>query len=156
VKRLPPQWENASMIMPRRFVIAVTFGLLAAAPAYAEGPAGTWLTADGEAKVKIENCGQSYCGHIVWMKEPNDPDTHKPKLDKFNKDASKHSRPVQGMQIISGMNPSGENHWKGSLYNPEDGNTYSGGLTLQSASSLKLEGCALAIFCRSEVWKKTN
>lgn len=138
-------------------VTAVTLGLLAAAPARAaDGPAGTWLTADGEAKVQIENCGQSYCGRIVWLKEPDDPDTRMPKLDKFNKDISMRSRPVQGMQIISGMNPSGQNQWKGALYNPEDGNTYSGALTLLSAFNLKLEGCALAIFCRSEVWKRAN
>ncbi len=139
----------------RRAVIAVTFALFAA-PAAAADPSGTWLTADGEARVQISNCGSAYCGRIVWLKEPNDPQTGKPKLDKFNKDASKQSRPVIGLQIISGMEASGANLWKGSLYNPEDGNTFTGSLALQGADRMKLEGCVLALFCRSEVWKRTN
>ncbi|HVT54795.1 MAG TPA: DUF2147 domain-containing protein [Xanthobacteraceae bacterium] len=139
----------------RRAVIAVTFALLAA-PAFAANPSGTWLTEDGEARVRIADCGQAYCGTIVWLKEPNDPQTGKPKLDKFNKHESMRSRRVLGMQIIYGMHPSGANSWKGSLYNPEDGNTFNGSLALQGADRLKLEGCVLALFCRSEVWKRVN
>lgn len=138
-------------------VIAVTFGLLAALPARAaDGPAGTWLTEDGEAKVLIYDCGGAFCGRITWLKEPNDPETGRPKLDKFNKDASKRSQSVLGLNIILGMKPGGAGVWKGALYNPEDGNTFTGSLTVQSASALKLEGCVLALFCRSEIWKRTN
>lgn len=130
--------------------------LLFAAPAAAADPSGMWLTADGEARVQIGNCGQAYCGKIVWLKEPNDPETRKPKLDKFNKDAAQRARPIVGLQIISGMQPSGANLWKGSLYNPEDGNTFTGSLAMQGADQMKLEGCVLAIFCRSEMWKRAN
>ena len=144
-------------------VIAVTFAMSAAvsaimfaAPAAAADPSGTWLTADGEAQVQIANCGDAYCGKIVWLKEPNDPATKTPKLDKFNKDALKRTRPVLGLQIIYGMKPSAPNEWKGSLYNPEDGNTFTGSLAMQGMDRMKLEGCVLAIFCRSEVWKKAN
>jgi uncharacterized protein (DUF2147 family) len=139
----------------RRAVIAVTFALFAA-PAAAADPSGTWLTADGEARVQISNCGSAYCGRIVWLKEPNDPQTGKPKLDKFNKDASKQSRPVVCLQIISGMQASGANLWKGSLYDPEDGNTFTGSLAMQGDDRMKLEGCVLALFCRSEVWKRVH
>jgi uncharacterized protein (DUF2147 family) len=138
-----------------RAVTAVTF-VLFAAPAAAADPFGTWLTADGEAKVQIGNCGQAYCGKIVWLKEPNDPQTKQPKVDKLNKDAAKRTRPIVGLQIISGMQASGANLWKGSLYNPEDGNTFTGSLAMEAADRLKLEGCVLAIFCRSEVWKRAN
>ena len=139
----------------RRAVITVTFAWLVS-PAAAADPSGTWLTADGEARVQISSCGEAYCGKIVWLKEPNDPATGHPKLDKFNKDVSKQSRPVIGLQIISGMKASGANEWKGSLYDPEDGNTFTGSLAMQSADRMKLEGCVLALFCRSEVWKRAN
>ena len=137
----------------RRVVIAVTF-VLFAAPAFAADPTGTWLTADGEAKVQIAVCGQAYCGRIVWLKEPDDPQTRQPKLDKLNKNILNRSRPIVGLQIMSGMEASGANMWKGSLYNPEDGNTFSGSLAMQGADRMKLEGCVLAIFCRSEVWTR--
>lgn len=129
----------------------------AISPARAADPSGLWLTEDGEAKVQIYNCGQALCGKLAWLKNPDDPDTRKPKLDKFNNDVSKRARPVLGLEIISGMRPNGSpDQWSGSLYNPEDGNTYNGSLTMQSLLNLKLEGCVLALFCRSEIWKRTN
>ena len=45
-------------------------------------PIGTWLTEDGKATVRIANCGPALCGTIVSLKEPNDPDTGRPKADK--------------------------------------------------------------------------
>ena len=141
------------MLALRRIVIAVTF-VLFAAPSFAADPLGTWLTADGEARVQIAACGDAYCGTIVWLKEPNDPATRQPKMDKLNKDASKRARPIIGLRIMYGMKPSAPNLWKGSLYNPEDGNTFSGSLAMQSGDRMKLEGCALAIFCRSEIWQR--
>jgi uncharacterized protein (DUF2147 family) len=138
-----------------RAVISVTFAVIAA-PAMAADPSGIWLTADGEAKVQIGNCGDAYCGQIVWLKEPNDPQTKQPKTDKLNKNVSKRARPIIGLQIMSRMLASAPNEWKGSLYNPEDGNTFSGSLALQDAGHMKLEGCVLAIFCRSEVWTRVN
>ncbi len=95
------------MCMRWAFVTAVTFGLFS--PAFAADPSGLWLTEDGEAKVQIYNCGQAFCGRITWLKDPNDPGTRQPKLDKFNNDASKRSRPVLGLNIIFslGMQPSG-------------------------------------------------
>lgn len=138
-------------------VIAVTLGLFAAQPSRAaDGPAGIWLTGDGDAKVHIYDCGGMFCGKIIWLKEPDDPETGAPKLDKFNKDAGKRSQSVLGLNIILGMKPDGAGVWKGALYNPEDGNTFTGSLTVQSASALKLEGCVLALFCRSEIWKRSN
>lgn len=140
----------------RNAALALLF-LLTAAPAFAADPSGLWLTEDGEAKVQIYNCGQALCGKLAWLKDPNDPQTKMPKLDKFNKDASKKSRPVMGLDIISEMKPSGRrDQWSGALYNPEDGNTFSGTLTMQNMLNLKLEGCVLALFCRSEIWKRTN
>lgn len=135
---------------------AISF-VASAASAHAADPAGLWLTADGEAKVRIYPCGQALCGKLAWLKEPDDPDTHAPKLDKFNKNASRRARPVFGLDIISGMRPDGKpNEWAGSLYNPEDGNMFTGTLTVQDALNMKLQGCVLAIFCRSEIWKRTN
>ena len=66
---------------------------------------------------------------IVWLKEPNDPDTRKPKTDKNNSDAAKRSRPLLGVQIVLGMKPAGADKWTGQVYNAEDGKTYSGNLT---------------------------
>ena len=59
---------------------------------------------------------------------------------------------------MSGLKPTATpDQWEGSLYNPEDGNTYKGILTAQGLLNLKLQGCVLGgLICKSEIWKRTN
>jgi uncharacterized protein (DUF2147 family) len=132
--------------------------LATALPVLSADPTGTWLTEDGEARVRIYNCGQGLCGTVLSLKEPNDPETGKPKLDKFNQDTGKRGRPIIGVELMSGLKPNGTpDQWEGSLYNPEDGNTYKGILTAQSLLTLKLQGCVLGgLICKSEIWKRAN
>jgi uncharacterized protein (DUF2147 family) len=123
----------------------------------AADPVGTWRTENDRSLVRIAACGAGLCGTVVSLKEPNDPDTGKPKLDKFNADTSKRGRPLIGVAILLNAKPSGPNKWVGQVYNAEDGKTYDGTLTEVSPTSLKLEGCALAGFiCRSQTWTRAN
>jgi uncharacterized protein (DUF2147 family) len=126
-------------------------------PTFAADPLGTWHTEGGEATVRMVNCGPELCGTIIALKEPNDPATGRPKTDKNNPDAAKRSRPIIGVQIVFGMKPNGANKWSGQVYNAEDGKTYSGNITLQSATSLKLEGCVLGgIICKGQTWTRAS
>jgi uncharacterized protein (DUF2147 family) len=127
-------------------------------PARAADPTGVWLTEDDEARVRIYRCGQNLCGMVLSLKEPNEPATGKPKLDKFNQDKSKRARPIVGIELMSGLKPTATpDQWEGSLYNPEDGDTYKGILTVESLLTLKLQGCVLGgLICKSETWKRTN
>jgi uncharacterized protein (DUF2147 family) len=127
---------------------AALFAFFATAlPAHAADPTGIWLTEDDGAHVRIYNCGQDLCGTLLSLK-----------LDKFNQDASKRARPIVGVELMSGLKPNGTpDQWEGSLYNPEDGNTYKGILTLQGLLNLKLQGCVLGgLICKSEIWKRAN
>lgn len=131
--------------------------LFATAPAYAADPFGTWLTGDKKAKIRIVNCGGALCGTIVWLQEPIDPETNKPKTDKKNADASKRERPLLGAPIVLNMKPNGTaNQWDGQVYNAEDGQTYSGSFTLTSANSAELKGCVAVVFCKAATWTRSN
>jgi uncharacterized protein (DUF2147 family) len=125
--------------------------------ALAADPAGTWLTQTGGSRIRVADCGGALCGTIIWLKEPTDPDTGKPKTDKNNSDEAKRSRPLLGVQIVLGMKPSGTDKWNGQVYNAEDGKTYSGNLTYSGGTSLQLQGCALGgLVCKSQTWTKVN
>ena len=143
--------------------VTIRFGLFAAAalavasPALVADPHGVWLTEPGTSRIRIADCGGALCGTIVWLKDPNDAETQKPKLDKFNADASKRSRPLMGVTIVIGMKPAGTDKWSGQVYNAEDGKTYSGSVTMQGANALKLEGCALGgLLCKAQTWSRVN
>jgi uncharacterized protein (DUF2147 family) len=127
-------------------------------PVLAADPTGVWFTEDNDARVRIYACDQDLCGTVLSLKEPNDPDTGKPRLDKLNQDASKRDRTIVGIELMSGLKPNGTpDQWEGSLYNPDDGYTYKGILTVQDLLTLKLQGCVLGgLICKSEIWKRTN
>jgi uncharacterized protein (DUF2147 family) len=136
---------------------AVVLPLSLLAPAFAADPLGTWLTGDKKGKVKIVNCGGAICGTLVWLHEPNDPETHRPKTDKHNADASKQGRPLLGIPIVLSMKPSGAETWQGQVYNAEDGSTYSGSFTMTSANSAQLKGCVMGgLICKAQIWTRTN
>lgn len=116
-------------------------------------PSGTWTTPEGKAQVRISDCGDGLCGTIVSLKAPNDAQG-KPKTDLNNPDAGKKSRSLIGISLLSGIKQQGD-QWVGNVYNPEDGRTYAGYLTEQGAGSLKLQGCALKIFCKTQIWKRS-
>jgi uncharacterized protein (DUF2147 family) len=147
------------MLDTTRFALpALTaLALITMPSAHAADPTGTWLTEAGTSRIRIVDCGGALCGNIVWMKEPIDPETQKPRVDKMNPDAARRTRPLMGVTIVIGMKPSGADKWSGQVYNAEDGKTYSGSITMVSAGALKLEGCALAgLICKAQTWTRVN
>ncbi len=126
-------------------------------PASAANPLGTWYTEGGESQIRITQCGDAICGTLVWLKEPNDPQTGKPKTDSENADPAKSKRPLLGVEIVLGMTPSGvPDQWKGKVYNAKDGNTYTGYFTMTGPNTAELKGCAFGFICKSQTWTRAN
>jgi uncharacterized protein (DUF2147 family) len=119
--------------------------------------AGTWLSADGGTKVRVSECGSNkLCGKVVWLNEPIDPATGKPKTDKRNADPAKRSRPLIGVPVVNGMTPSGDNKWSGQIYNADDGKIYQAHVTLVSENAMQVQGCVLGILCKSQTWSRAD
>ena len=67
------------------------------------------------------------------------------------------NKPVEGLQILSGLKADGNNQWSDcKLVDPESGKTYSGKLTLSdNGQSLKLRGfVGTPVFGRSQTWQR--
>jgi len=122
-------------------------------PSLALDLAGTWNTENNDAVVRIGDCGGALCATILSLREPNDPQTGRPKIDAHNTDPSKRNRPIVGIQVLTGLRPQGANKWAGQAYNPEDGKTYDIDVMLESANMLKIQGCVLFI-CQTKVWTR--
>jgi uncharacterized protein (DUF2147 family) len=138
-------------------IASATLGPNMIGPAAAANPLGTWYTEGKDSQVRITNCGSAFCGALVWLKEPNDPQTGRPKTDKENTDASKSKRPLIGVEIVMGLKPSGTaDQWKGEVYNAKDGNTYTGYFTITGPDTAELKGCALGFICKSQTWTRTK
>jgi uncharacterized protein (DUF2147 family) len=140
-----------------KFVTAAAIGLIISANAALAGaPEGTWLSQDGGTKVRLSDCGGKLCGTVVWLNEPIDSSTGKPKTDKLNPDPAKRTRPLIGLQIARGLAPSGPNKWSGRIYNADDGRTYQASFKVQSDSTAKVEGCVLKVLCKGHTWTRAN
>lgn len=112
---------------------------------------GVWLTADGDAHVRIAKCGAGMCGNLVWVKDkPGATDVRNP-------DPSKRSRPLLGLMIALDFRPSASNPEKfiGHFYNADDGNTYNGSIAAAGPDRLQVQGC-LAIFCQTQMWTRVK
>ena len=91
----------------------------------------------GASRVRFSKCGEALCGSLSWLKDPNGP-------------------AKVGQRIFYDMKPNGANKWSGSAFNPEDGKTYSGTMTL-SGSTLTTAGCVMGgLICRSVKWNRMN
>jgi hypothetical protein len=115
-----------------------------------------WWTPGFSARVKLAPCADKtaeksddkLCGNIVWAWD----DTPTGAADK---------RPLVGQRIISGMTlevpakaqQGASPAYRGSIYNPEDSQTYKASLRLKSPNTLLVEGCVLFI-CREQVWRR--
>lgn len=118
-------------------VTAAALALVSGSAAASE-PFGTFVRPSTGTQVNFYNCGGNLCGKIVGVKDPSKKST-------------------VGTVILTGAAKSGANTWKGSLLNTEDGQTYTGNVTLENANALRLEGCALlGLACKGETWTRVK
>lgn len=117
---------------------------------------GVWEPSNGKARVKIEKIGTKYFGKIVWLKEPEDPETNKPKTDKNNPDETMQSVPLKGYRLLKDFTYKGKTEWAdGTIYDPENGNTYSCTINMKDNNTLDIRGyIGISAFGRTDVWKR--
>ncbi len=119
----------------RGMMVAVVATCALTAPALAGDAQGVWQRSDGAARIQFSPCGGGLCGTIVWLKHPEGPGK-------------------VGEQVFFGMAQAGPNKWTGSAFNPEDGKTYDGSMTV-SGRHLTTQGCALGgLICKTSNWNR--
>ena len=116
---------------------------------------GVWLTGDRDGHVRIEQCGEAFCGKLVWVKPEKDVEVP---LDKNNPDPALRSRPLKGLQILADLTPDGSSRWAGgTIYDPKSGKTYHVKVTLVDGDTLKLRGyVGIPLLGRTEVWHRVG
>ena len=147
-----------------RGCLLVTLLLIATSASAAGGDdiLGTWNNQEKDARIELFRCGEKYCGKIVWLKDPNYPAGSPdgvpgtPKLDHNNPDSSLRKTPRLGLVIVRDFVHAGGNTWaEGKVYDPKNGKTYSGKMTLAAPGELHLRGfIGIALIGRTSVWTR--
>ena len=141
--------------MIRTLALAALAFTALAAPASAQqaDPTGLWQTPTNGGQVRISRCGQALCGVLVTS---NNIRTNPDLRDEHNSNRALRTRTIRNVQLLSGFT-GGPTEWRGvSVYNPEDGRTYRGTITLTNANTLNLRGCVVAPLCRNQTWTRVR
>lgn len=118
---------------------------------------GFWMDSDGEVILEFGPCGDSRCGKVAWLKKPLGPDGLLLR-DYRNADPNLKSRPVCGLEVVTGFKKQTDGAWGGgTVYVSDWGTSYSGFAEVLSPTSVKVTGyVGLPIFGASEVWTKVS
>ncbi len=120
-----------------------------AANGLAPGPAGEWLVEDGDARIRITECGKNLCGFIAAAKNAGD-------TDRKNPNPALRSRPIIGLPVLLDMKPV-RKRWEGKIYNAKNGQTYDANISLIDSQMLRVEGCVFSgLICGGQNWTRVN
>lgn len=119
---------------------------------------GTWLNQEATGKIELYKEKDKYFGKVVWLKEPNDKVTGKPRTDIENPDEKLKSSPLVGMVNMKNFTFDGKEEWSGgTIYDPKNGKTYKCYIQFEGANKLKVRGyVGVSILGRNTFWTKTT
>ncbi|HMP91308.1 MAG TPA: DUF2147 domain-containing protein [Phnomibacter sp.] len=148
------------MINSVKYFLVTTLGVaamyIAKAQTQPDDVVGVWKNGEGTAMVRIykDDKLNEYRGKIVWLKEPNDPETGQPKLDKNNPKEEKRNSPILGMINVWGFSFK-DNEWQGGyIYDPKNGKIYDCVISMKDKSKLNVRGfiMGMTMFGRTDTW----
>jgi uncharacterized protein (DUF2147 family) len=128
---------------------------------------GVWQT-QLRSEITISRCPEGYCGRISkvivperYLQGSNGAAIEQMRPEDFfdynNKDPQLRDRPILGLQILTLTPTDRPNIYDGEIYNPEDGNTYSGYMEVLGPDKVRLNGCVLFnVICRGEDWVRVS
>jgi uncharacterized protein (DUF2147 family) len=118
---------------------------------------GTWLTGSKKGHVQIYKENGKYYGKIVWLQEPLDPKTNKPKTDLNNPDSKKKTQPLVGLVNLRGFEFDGTTWEEGKIYDPENGKEYSCKIALKGTNTLDVRGyVGFSLMGRTDTWQRVK
>jgi uncharacterized protein (DUF2147 family) len=143
-------------------LLFLLFAVVSTCYAVGDDILGVWYNQEKDARIEMIKCGELYCGKVVWLKEPNYPADSQdgvpgtPKLDRNNPKPELKKVPIIGLQIVHDFMFVDDNVWKGGkVYDPKNGKTYSGKITLVSSHQLNLRGfIGITLLGRTAIWTR--
>jgi len=119
---------------------------------------GIWYNEEKTSKVQIYQEGSKFFAKIVWLKDPIDKVTGKPRVDDLNPNTKLHATPLIGLVILKDFTFDGTDEWGGgTIYDPKNGKTYSSKIHFDdSPNLLKIRGyIGISLLGRNTFWTKT-
>jgi uncharacterized protein (DUF2147 family) len=138
------------MTMKRIPARIALIALAAAVPVTASAQAsieGHWRNPKGSVVVRINPCGNAYCGTVIDASE------------KAKANARRGGTPhLVGTRILSGVRPSGDGVFKGQAFDPKRNIRAPATIRQVGPNAIDVRGCALAgmLLCKEQRWTRVS
>lgn len=105
---------------------------------------GRWANPGATVIIDIAPCGNARCGTVAWASE------------KAKADARKGAAELVGTALLSGLKLGNDGAWHGKLFVPDQRIRAKAKLVLNGGDRIRVSGCTLALFCRSQLWTRAD
>ncbi|EQB05522.1 hypothetical protein L288_12820 [Sphingobium quisquiliarum P25] len=105
---------------------------------------GIWRNPSGSVHVRAEPCGERMCGVVVWANDKAKNDARRGGTD-----------PLVGLRLFRDFVQERPGVWRGRVFVPDIGKTFSGTVSIIDDDTLIGRGCLLGrVGCRSQQWTR--
>jgi uncharacterized protein (DUF2147 family) len=129
----------------KALVPALAVLAIGAAPLQPHSPLqGFWRNPKGTVEVRIGPCGTVLCGIVVAAS------------GKALADARDSGYPrLVGMQLMHDYRVAGPRRWRGTIFVPDMGRSFSSHIEMVDTDHVRVSGCLIRKYvCKSQVWRR--
>lgn len=107
---------------------------------------GVWSNPQNSVHVRAEPCDKRMCGVVVWAN------------DKAKADAARGGvQDLIGETLFRGFVPAKPGVWRGKVFVPDIGKTFSGTISVVDDMQLEGKGCLVGrVGCKSQTWTRIS
>jgi uncharacterized protein (DUF2147 family) len=111
---------------------------------------GEWLSENKDGRVQVYKVGEKFFGKVVWGKDGGRKDVNNP-------DAKLREQNIIGSVILKNFDFTGKAWEEGTIYDPNNGKTYSCTMKMPDANTLTIRGfIGISLLGRSTTWTRVK
>ena len=124
--------------------LAVPVSALSAQTLAPSAVAGTWFNPRGSVAVRTGDCAGRLCGWVSWANQEALQDAKDSGVER-----------LIGTELLQDYRSESPGNWRGAVFVPDMGHSFSSRITQVSPNELKISGCLIGGFiCKSQIWHK--
>lgn len=122
----------------------IVMGITPSAALAADKSFGTWRNPKNSVHVRARPCGKEMCGVVVWANA------------KAKADAARGgTENLVGSALFQGFVQEKPGIWRGKVFVPDIGKTFSGTISMIDDNHAEGKGCLLGrVGCKSQIWTR--
>jgi uncharacterized protein (DUF2147 family) len=134
------------------FIIVVLLSVqnLSAQKVNKDAIVGEWLAESKDGRVQIYKVGEKFFGKVVWGKDGGRKDVNNP-------DPKLREQSIIGAVILKNFDFTGKAWEEGTIYDPNNGKTYSCTMKMPDANTLTIRGfIGISLLGRNTTWTRVK